>query len=97
MEWLELIIGGFERKGGFRGRNYLPRSEQKTYFAPSTILGVGSSMVEQRPFKSLVPGSNPGQPTTIRGKTQKAAGTHPRLVSKEILHLCLYSLIVSRA
>ena len=27
-------------------------------------LGVGSSMVEQRPFKSLVPGSNPGQPTT---------------------------------
>ncbi len=26
-------------------------------------LRVGSSMVEQRPFKALVPGSSPGQPT----------------------------------
>src|SRR6476661_7253879 len=25
---------------------------------------VGSSMVEQRPFKALVPGSSPGQPTS---------------------------------
>lgn len=29
-------------------------------------LGVGSSMVEQRPFKPLVAGSSPAQPTILR-------------------------------
>lgn len=47
-------------------------SEEKTLakggggnqFKPSSGSGVDSSMVEQHPFKLLVPGSNPGRPTT---------------------------------
>src|SRR5690606_5241249 len=45
-------------------------------------LGVGSSTVEQRPFKSLVPGSNPGQPTIkfySHSPTSVIAGRRPSM------------------
>lgn len=54
---------------GFSGRNFLQTHITKTHFLPSIGTGVDSSMVEQRPFKSLVEGSNPSRPTTIQGLT----------------------------
>lgn len=39
---------------------------EKSYFPPFQRMGVGSSTVEQRPFKSLVRGSNPRQPTSVK-------------------------------
>jgi hypothetical protein len=32
---------------------------------------VGSSMVEQRPFKALVVGSSPTQPTPLKGRSER--------------------------
>ena len=34
-------------------------------FALLTLAGLVAQSVEQRPFKPLVPGSSPGQPTTL--------------------------------
>jgi hypothetical protein len=48
----------------FRREKTLAKLNGETQFRPSSGLGVDSSMVEQHPFKLLVPGSNPGRPTT---------------------------------
>ena len=52
-------------KHAYPSKKFLQSARPETYSPPSFDgRWVGSSMVEQRPFKSLVPGSNPGQPTT---------------------------------
>lgn len=42
----------------------MPSPARATHFPQFHRSRAGSSTVEQHPFKLLVPGSNPGQPTT---------------------------------
>lgn len=48
-----------------RAKKPLPKPEVKRKSDPLSFTGVDSSTVEQRPFKSLVLGSNPSRPTTL--------------------------------
>jgi hypothetical protein len=48
----------------FSEEKTLAKADAGNQFRPSSGSGVDSSMVEQHPFKLLVPGSNPGRPTT---------------------------------
>jgi hypothetical protein len=50
----------------FSGEKLLAKRRTQKLLRTFRSLGVGSSMVEQLPFKQLVLGSNPSQPTMLR-------------------------------
>jgi hypothetical protein len=50
----------------FSGEKLLAKQRTQKLLRTFRSLGVGSSMVEQLPFKQLVLGSNPSQPTMLR-------------------------------
>ena len=45
---------------------------------PVSVVRVGSSMVEQRPFKALVGGSSPPQPTPLKTVSFRELGSGKR-------------------
>jgi hypothetical protein len=53
----------------------------------SSISGNIAQLVEQRPFKAMVPGSNPGVPTSIKTKSHTSS-----LMYEIFLHFVLFSI-----
>src|SRR5471030_3009406 len=81
------------KAGGFSGEKLLAKQRTQKLLRTFRSLGVGSSMVEQLPFKQLVLGSNPSQPTMLRPAGLRMAGHRPAILWG-ISPFCLCSPIV---